>query len=92
MQKNIQQEETNIQNNDGLVVVSCFDGMACAYIALKRAGFKIKKYFAYEIDKYAMQIAKANFPDIIHLGDITKASKDDFGGLQVDVLLGGSPC
>jgi hypothetical protein len=29
---------------DGIVVVSCFDGMACAYTALKESGIKVKKY------------------------------------------------
>ena len=81
-----------MKNNDGIVVVSTFDGMACAYTALKRAGIKVKKYFAYEIDKYAIQAAKALHPDIIHLGDVTKASLKDFGGLTVDLFCGGSPC
>lgn len=78
--------------NDGIVVVSCFDGMACAYIALKQAGIKVKKYFAYEIDKYAIKVAKANFPDIIHLGDIRNASVNDLNGLNIDLFCGGSPC
>jgi DNA-cytosine methyltransferase len=80
------------KEDEGIVVVSCFDGMACAYLALKKAGVKVKKYFAYEIDKYAMKVAKDNFPDIIHVGDITKASVNDFEGLKVDLLCAGSPC
>lgn len=59
-------------DEEGIVVVSCFDGMACARIALERLGIKVRRYYAFEIDKYAMQVAKANYPDIIHLGDIRK--------------------
>lgn len=37
-----------------MIVLSLFDGMACGYEALKRAGIKVTKYYASEIDKYAM--------------------------------------
>lgn len=32
-------------------------------------GFTNIKYYAYEIDKYAKQIANKNYPDIIQMGD-----------------------
>jgi hypothetical protein len=35
-----------------------------------RAGIKIDKYYASEIDKYAIQIATKNHPDIIEIGDV----------------------
>ena len=54
-------------------VLSLFDGMSCGRIALERAGIKVDKYFAAEIDKYAIQIAKKNYPDTIHLGDVQSA-------------------
>jgi site-specific DNA-cytosine methylase len=76
----------------GINVVSAFDGMGCLYIALKELGIKVNKYFAIEVDKYAIQQTKHNFPDVIHLGDITKVSAKDFGELQVDLFCGGSPC
>ena len=53
-------------------VLSLFDGMSCGRLALERAGFPVTNYFASEIDKYAIQVAKANFPDTIHIGDVTK--------------------
>ena len=53
-------------------VLSLFDGMACGYEALLRAGIKVDVYYASEIDKYAIQIAKKNHPDIIEVGDVTK--------------------
>jgi DNA (cytosine-5)-methyltransferase 3A len=32
-------------------------------------GFTNVKYYAYEIDKYAKQVAMSNYPDIIQMGD-----------------------
>lgn len=51
-------------------VLSLFDGISCGRIALERAGIKIDKYFTSEIDKYAIQVSKKNWPDIVHIGDI----------------------
>lgn len=71
-------------------VLSLFDGMSCGQIALNKAGIKYDNYFASEIDKYAIQVTKDNFPNIIHLGDVTKI---DFGTLpKIGLLIGGSPC
>jgi site-specific DNA-cytosine methylase len=78
--------------NKGINVVSTFDGMGCLYITLKELGIKVNKYFAVEIDKHAIAQTKLNFPDIIHLGDITKVTKDDFQGLHIHLFAGGSPC
>jgi len=71
-------------------VLSLFDGMSCGQIALNQLGIKIDHYFAAEIDKYAIQVAKNNFPDTIHLGDVTKIKGDDLP--KIDLLIGGSPC
>ena len=38
-------------------------------VALERAGIPVEEYAAYEIDKYAMQVALSNYPDIIECGD-----------------------
>lgn len=51
-------------------ILSLFDGMSCGRIALDRAGIKVNKYFASEIDKYAIKVSKNNYPDIIHIGDV----------------------
>jgi site-specific DNA-cytosine methylase len=45
-------------------VLSLFDGMSCGQIALERAGIKVNKYFASEIDKYAIQVTQDNYSDI----------------------------
>ena len=52
-------------------VLSIFDGMSCGQIALTQLGFKIDKYFASEIDKYAIKVTQKNYPNTIQLGDVT---------------------
>ena len=37
-------------------VLSLFDGMSCAQLALKRAGIKVDAYYASEVDKFAIKI------------------------------------
>ena len=54
----------------GINVLSLFDGMSCGQIALERAGIKVDKYFASEVDKYAIQVTQANYPNTIQLGDV----------------------
>jgi len=71
-------------------VLSLFDGMSCGRIALEKAGFKVDNYFASEIDKYAMKVSAANYPDIVQLGDVTQVKGSDLP--QIDLLIGGSPC
>lgn len=71
-------------------VLSLFDGMSCGQIALSRAGIKYKRYIASEIDKYAIQIAKKNYPNTYHYGDVTKVKVKRPG--HIGLLMGGSPC
>ena len=80
-------------------VLSLFDGMSCGQIALKKLGVPVKNYFASEIDKFAIKVAKANFPDMVHLGDVQNVKTsgqyllDEFDcGHKIDLLIGGSPC
>ena len=71
-------------------ILSLFDGMSCGQIALERVGFKVDKYYASEIDKWAIQVTKKNYPETIQLGDITKWR--DWKIEQPDIIIGGSPC
>lgn len=71
-------------------VLSLFDGISCGRVALERAGIKVEKYFASEIDKYAIQITQKNYPDTIQLGDVTEVKAKDLP--KIDLLIGGSPC
>ncbi len=50
-------------------VMSMYDGMSCGHIALDKLGVEIASYRATEIDKYAVQATRANFPDVVQLGD-----------------------
>lgn len=72
-------------------VLSLFDGISCGQLALRRAGVRIDKYYASEIDKYAIQVTQHNFPNTIQLGDVTKVDFTQFVG-KIDLLIGGSPC
>jgi len=78
------------ENNEGLNVLSLFDGMSCGMIALERAGIKVKNYYASEIDKHAIKVSKANYPNIIQLGDVTQVDVSTLP--KIDLLIGGSPC
>lgn len=72
--------------------MSLFDGISCGKVALDRAGIKAKKYYASEIDKFAMQVSEKNHPDIIQLGDVTSWRSWDIDWKNVGLLIGGSPC
>ncbi len=75
---------------ESLNVLSLFDGMSCGQIALERAGFIVGNYFASEVDKYAMQVTKHNYPNTQHIGDVRKVEASSLP--IIDVLIGGSPC
>lgn len=82
-------------------VLSLFDGLGGARIALDRLGFRVDNYFASEVDKHAIKVAKHNWCDIQHIGDVTKVSYlsgylytevGTFHVGRIDLLTGGSPC
>lgn len=71
-------------------VLSLFDGISCARLALDRAGIKVDNYFASEVCKYALAVSQRNYPDTTHLGDVRTL---DISSLpKIDLLIGGSPC
>ena len=74
-----------------LNVLSCFDGMSCLQIALKKLGIPVNKYFASEIDKYAMQVTQANYPNTIQVGNVEFVTKEMLNN-EIQLLAGGSPC
>lgn len=79
----------------GITVVSLFDGMSCAMVALKEMGVKVDKYIASELDANAIRVSSHNHPEIIQVGDVTKIDYDkilEMCGGHVDLLIGGSPC
>lgn len=85
--------------NKKLKVLSCFDGISCAREALERASIPVEAYYASEIDKYAIQVSKKNYPDIIQLGDVKQIGTNNNSkkilvapNCNIDLLIGGSPC
>lgn len=82
-------------------VLSLFDGISCGRLALERANLKVDGYYASEIEKSSIKIAKKNFPDTVEIGDIrnvyykegvltTDNGKFEVGA--IDMIIGGSPC
>lgn len=71
-------------------VLSLFDGMSCGQQALERVGIKVDNYFASEIDKYAITVTMANYPNTKQLGSVTQV--DGYSLPKIDLLIGGSPC
>ena len=74
----------------GIRVLSLFDGMSCGQLALQKLGIEVDTYYASEIDKYAIQVAKENFPKTIHVGDVCQLKSEDYK--DIDLILAGSPC
>lgn len=70
-------------------ILSLFDGISMAKVALDKANIPVNMYLASEIDKYAIQVSKKNYSDIIHLGDVRYIKKVK---VPIDLLIGGSPC
>ena len=72
-------------------VLSLFDGISGGRVALERAGIPVETYYSSEIDKYAMSVAQAMYPDTIQIGDVCKIDFTQYIG-KVDMIIGGSPC
>ena len=66
--------------------------MSCGQIALNRLGIKYDNYYASEIDKYAIEVTQANYPETIQLGSVEFITKQLFGENKIDLIMGGSPC
>ena len=81
-----------MKSKKGLNVLSLFDGMSGGQIALERAGINVRKYYASELDKYAIKVTQANYPNTIQLGDVTKWREWGIDWAGIDLLIGGSPC
>lgn len=71
-------------------ILSLFDGISCGRVALERAGITVERYVASEIEPNAIKISKKNYPEIEHIGDITKVDFTQYKGF--DLIIGGSPC
>lgn len=75
-----------------MITLSGFDGMSCGRIALDKAGLHVDSYYASEIDKHAVKVSKANYPDILHFGDIENWRDWPVIWASIDLIIAGSPC
>ena len=85
-------------------ILSLFDGMSCGQIAFDKLGIKFDgekdKYFASEIKNIGIKVTKHNYPNTIHIGDVTKVRYEngvlytEYGEYEtkIDMIIGGSPC
>lgn len=71
-------------------VLSLFDGMSCGRITLSELGIPVEKYYASEVDKFAIKATMQNFPDTIQLGDVRELEVSRLD--KIDLIIGGSPC
>lgn len=65
-------------STEDINVMSMYDGMSCGRIALDKLNATVSKYYATEIDKYAIKTSKENYPEIIHLGDAYQVREADW--------------
>jgi DNA-cytosine methyltransferase len=73
-----------------MVGLSLFNGMGCFEIALIELGIECKIMYTSEVDKFALQQTRLNFPRNIELGDVRNI---DVSKLErIDIIAGGSPC
>lgn len=71
-----------------LTLGSFFDGIGGTLLAARHTG--IKPLWASEIESFPRSITEKHFPEVTHLGDITKINPDELS--PVDVICAGSPC
>lgn len=79
-----------INNSEGINVLSLFDGKSGGQQALERNNIKIKNYYASEVDKHAIKVSMTNYPNTIQLGSVVNV--DGYSLPKIDLLIGGSPC
>ena len=82
-----------VLKNENLNVLSMFDGLSGGYLALKKAGININKYYSSEIDKYCLKVHDYHYSDdevFEKVGDVCKLKGEDFK--DIDLVIFGSPC
>jgi DNA (cytosine-5)-methyltransferase 1 len=67
---------------------SLFDGIGGFPLAAVQNG--IIPVWASEIESFPIEVTKIRFPDMLHVGDITKLKGEELP--LVDIITGGSPC
>lgn len=67
---------------------SLFDGIGGFPLAAVRSG--IRPVWASEIEAFPIEVTKLRFPDMVHVGDITRLNGAELP--PVNIICGGSPC
>lgn len=84
----------NQYENNGINVLSLFDGISCAKLALEKSGIKINKYYSSEIEKSALAIQNYHYSgdtNFIQLGDVKNVDGIELAN-EIDLVIFGSPC
>lgn len=68
----------DVPRDEEIVVLSMYDGIGTGRYCLEQMGFTNVRYFAYEIDPYAIKVSSSNYPDIIQLGDAFDLRREDW--------------
>ena len=71
-----------------LTMGSLFDGIGGFPLAAIHSS--ITPVWASEIEAFPIEVTKLRFPDMVHVGDITKLNGAELP--PVDIICGGSPC
>ena len=84
----------NEPKSNGINVLSLFDGVSCAKLALEKAGIKINKYYSSEICPHALAIQNYHYSgdtNFIQLGNVCDIDGFDYAN-EIDLVVFGSPC
>lgn len=68
----------DVPKDEEIVVLSMYDGIGTGRYCLDKMGFTNVKYYASEIDKFAMRVAMSNYPDIVQCGDAFQVRQPDW--------------
>ena len=77
-----------MQESHDMSLGSFFDGIGGSLLAAEHAG--ITPVWASEIEAFPCSVTKKHFPNVMHMGDITKINPDTLP--PVDIICAGSPC
>jgi len=72
-------------------LLDLFSGIGGFHLGLEQAGFKFDWVGFSEVDKYATQLYKHQFPKSKELGDVTTIRPENLPK-NIDILCGGFPC
>lgn len=78
--------------NEGINVLSLFDGMSGGQYSAEVSSINVGKYYASEIYDKAISITNKHYPETIQLGDITNYSNWGIDFKNIDMVLFGFPC